>query len=124
MVGAGRRAEATTLALIARLPGIRPAMFERVAEETRDHPAAMLRAPWQGVPYKLYAVEAGRQGQSLPGFLLWSIPARLLRFIPLTLAAAGIGWWFRPAIERRPTAWAAAVLGLWSAGLAWFFWSV
>ena len=121
MHAAGRWAPEPTTRIVASIPGVNPAMIQRVRQEVHDDPAAMLRAAWQGVPYKLYALEAGRQGRSLPLFLLLSIPARLLRLIPLTLLAAGLGVWFRPAIERWPSAWGLAVLALWGAGLFWFF---
>lgn len=38
-----------------------------------------------GTPYKIYAVQAGGLGIGLWGFMLVSIPARLIRFILVTM---------------------------------------
>ena len=43
--------------------------------------------PMSGTPYKIYAVEAGSRGLSLPAFLVISIPARGIRFVAVALVA-------------------------------------
>lgn len=42
---------------------------------------AMLWGPLIGIPYKIYAVQAGALGLSVPMFLLMTIPARIIRFV-------------------------------------------
>lgn len=61
----------------------------------------MINGPLRGVPYKIYAVQAG--GQSLPylSFLFMTILARLERLLPVTLLAGGFGQWFKKSIEKH-----------------------
>ncbi len=69
-------------------PAIGPAMIERVAAELREHGlAAVLLGPLSGTPYKLYALEASGAGIGLAAFLAVSVPARLGRFVLVTLLA-------------------------------------
>lgn len=95
-----------------RLPGIGPAMAGRVAVDVRRRGfLAVLLGPLSGTPYKLYAAEAARQGLSLPGLLAVSVPARLLRFLAVTLLAA---WLAHGPFAALPQ---AAKFGAWA--LAW-----
>jgi membrane protein YqaA with SNARE-associated domain len=90
-VGATQPPERTTRLLDA-IPAISPTMIERVQEEMRQQgPASMLYGPLQGTPYKIYAISAGQQRQSLTETLLWTIPARASRFLLIALVLAGIG---------------------------------
>jgi hypothetical protein len=68
-----------------------------------------------GTPYKLYARAAGVQDESLAAFLLWSIPGRLERFLPLMLLALLAGIVLRRWISARPRAVLSAYAGLWLA---------
>jgi len=102
-VGASQPAQETDRLLDA-IPAISPAMIARVQEEMRqDGPASMIFGPLQGTPYKIYAVSAGQQRQSLAETLLWTIPARGARFLLVALVLSGIG-----VLGRRvgiPAAW-------------------
>ncbi|KAA9394389.1 hypothetical protein FCK90_07115 [Kocuria coralli] len=83
--------EARSAELAARIPAISPAMVEKVDRQLAEHglPALMI-GPFTGTPYKLYARSAGVQDLSLPAFLLWSVPARMTRFVMVTAAVGGI----------------------------------
>jgi membrane protein YqaA with SNARE-associated domain len=120
MHAAGRREDGRLRALFLRIPGIGPAMLERVARQVAARGFfAVLLGPLYGTPYKLYAAESGRQDMSLAGLLLVTIPARLLRFVAVTLLAAWLAHRVAPALEpgTKYAAWAVA----WTAFYAWYF---
>ncbi len=108
----------SALSCLDRLPAIFPAMLERVDVEVRARGAsALLTGPWGGIPYKIYAVQSGRRGVSLVGFLLWSVPGRLVRFVLVTLLAAGL-------CRLMPKAWTVSRRTLWHAAAWVTFYSV
>ncbi len=84
------------------IPAIAPATIERVGGQLAERGAlAVFLGPLRGRPYKIYAVEAGKVGMGFVPFLLVTIPARLVRFVLVSLLAA---W-----IARGPlAAWAPA----------------
>lgn len=88
----GARDAGSGLAMLDRVPAVSPAMIERVRVELEEGglPAIIL-GPTRGTPYKLYALRAGEAGVGWLPFLLVSVPARLLRFVSLTLLAAAVG---------------------------------
>jgi membrane protein YqaA with SNARE-associated domain len=89
MYGWGAIDPVTALTTLDRIPAIKAEMIASVAAEIREHwPLAPFLGPLQGIPYKLYAVQASAQGVGLGAFLLISIPARLIRFVVLTLVAS------------------------------------
>jgi membrane protein YqaA with SNARE-associated domain len=111
-VGASQPAQETDRLLDA-IPAISPAMIVRVQEEMRQQgPASMVFGPLRGTPYKIYAVSAGQQRQSLAETLLWTIPARASRFLLIALVLSGIG-----ALGRRVGIPAAWLLGIYC--VAW-----
>ena len=116
----GRRSYRPAQAFLLRLPGIAPPMLTRVREEvTHRRFLAVLTGPLSGTPYKTYAVEAGRQGLPLAGFLLTTIPARLMRFVLVTALAA---WLAHSVVPALPVAWKLAVwAGSWTVFYAWYF---
>lgn len=84
----GARDASGAQAVLQRLPAIDDREVARVRESVeRSGFAAMLLGPLSGTPYKIYAVEAGSRGMSLPAFLLISVPARGTRFVAATLLA-------------------------------------
>jgi membrane protein YqaA with SNARE-associated domain len=107
-------------AFLLRMPGISTAMLQRVGDEvTRRQFIAVLTGPLSGTPYKAYAVEAGRQRLHFGGFLLITIPARLVRFVLVTAAAA---WLAHAAFPGMPSAWKFAIWAAgWTAFYAWYF---
>ena len=73
------------------VPAIDKAMIAEVQTSLRtDGAMAVFLGPLFGVPYKIYAVEAAGAGIGLAEFLAISVPARLLRFLFLTLVAWAI----------------------------------
>lgn len=90
---------ASSASLLDSVPAVSPAMVSRVEEAMRDQgPASMLLGPLQGIPYKIYARTAGVQEQPLGSMLLWTIPARGIRFVLVALVSALCG-----AMIRRLT---------------------
>ena len=116
----GSESASSALEVLEMLPGINPSMVERVAEELTDSgPFALFYGPVTGTPYKLYAVQASGAEVSAMTFVLVSIPARLARFILITVAAH----YALTALARR---WprvnrAALLLCAWTAFYAWYF---
>lgn len=84
------------------IPLIDSALVNNVADQTRESGViAVLTGPVRGMPYKIYAAQAGEQSLSFLAFLFMTIPARLERFIPLVLILGGIGQWFRAFLEKH-----------------------
>ena len=74
---------------------------------------ALVSGPLLGIPYKIYAVQAGQQQLPLLPFLLVTIPARLERILPAALAGAGAGILFRKFIQQHAGLVAGAYVLLW-----------
>lgn len=88
----GARDPAAARALLDRVPAVSQEMLARVDGEIAAHgPLALFVGPLRGTPYKTYAVLAGERHAGLATFLAVSVPARLLRFLLLTLLAAWVG---------------------------------
>jgi membrane protein YqaA with SNARE-associated domain len=96
------------------VPAISRAAIDSVGDDiTARGVWAVFLGPLSGTPYKIYAVESAARGLSLARFLAVSIPARLLRFVLVTLIFAGAargplrGW--KPARLRsaHAVAWIA-----------------
>lgn len=89
---------ATARAVLNLVPAIDPAMIGEVqAALQQDGVAAIFIGPLAGVPYKIYAVEAGAANLGLISFILVSVPARLTRFLLLTIGA----WAISTALSRH-----------------------
>lgn len=120
--------------LMTRIPAIDAAMVAQVDDEVaRSGYRAMLRGPARGVPYKLYARSAGVQGLPLSRLLAWTVPARIIRFLLVTGASAGLAAASRRAGLNSPDHGLARVFGTperaeravhalgWTAFYAWYF---
>lgn len=117
---AGRHDKGRLRAIFLRVPGIGPSMLDRVAQQVAARGfLAVLLGPLYGTPYKLYAAEAGRRNMSLAGLMLMTVPARMLRFLAVTLLAAWLAHGVVPGLETATKygAWAAA----WTVFYAWYF---
>ncbi len=91
MYGWGVSNPETARAVLDWVPGINVTMITEVQTALNEGGAmAMFLGPLQGVPYKIYAVEAAGAGVGLATFLAISVPARLLRFLMLTVAVLAI----------------------------------
>jgi membrane protein YqaA with SNARE-associated domain len=88
----GLRDVNAVLAILDAIPAISPEMLSRV-RRSLDHQGimAVLIGPFLGTPYKIYAVQAAAAGIGLLPFLLISIPARLGRFLAVTICCSWIG---------------------------------
>jgi hypothetical protein len=75
-------------ALFEFLPAISGATIESVQKQLTDTGlVALFLGPLTGTPYKIYAAEAADLGFGLAIFLAVSIPARLIRFVLVTILA-------------------------------------
>ena len=102
------------------IPAISPDLIGEVRRSLADRGLiSLIEGAFTGVPFKIYAVEAGATQQGLAAFLLMAIPARLLRFAAAAFIAAGATHCLRRHIGE------SALLGLfvaiWVAFYAWYF---
>lgn len=107
-------------ALYGALPAIDGTMINGVRQQLQAQGlVALFLGPLSGTPYKLYALEAAHLGLGYLPFLLVSIPARLLRFVLVTLAAAG----FSRLLSKRLdlTQRRLVLVAGWVAFYAWYF---
>ena len=105
---------------VESVPAISQQMMAKVSAELQNQGAgAVLFGPLSGTPYKTYAVQAAGTGLSVVAFLLISVPARLLRFVLVTLVSYGIGRW---CLRRLPYPWKMACwAGTWLAFYLYYF---
>ncbi len=74
---------------VTHVPAVTGEMLTRVESGLDDTGSwAMFLGPITGTPYKLYAVLAPGAGIGLLWFLLVSVPARLIRFVLVTLVTS------------------------------------
>ena len=72
--------------MVEKVPAVSPVMIDRVNEDLAHHGVwSVFLGPITGTPYKVYAAQAAAAGVGLWLFLLISIPARLLRFVLVTV---------------------------------------
>ena len=96
------------------VPAIDKAMIGQVRTALHEDGAmAIFLGPLLGIPYKIYAVEAAGAGIGLAVFLAVSVPARLLRFVVLTIVA----WAISAALAGRasPRFRSGLLAGIWVA---------
>lgn len=107
---------------MARVPGITPAMVERVdVEVARDGMRALLIGPTKGVPYKLYARSLALAGVPVERLAVWTVPARAGRFLLVTGATGGLETLARRLGVHRPRL-ATLIHGVgWATFYAWYF---
>jgi membrane protein DedA with SNARE-associated domain len=112
---AAATAPSTSASILDGVPTLDRNAIERVSDEMEeDGTRSVTFGPLRmGTPYKLYARAAGVQDESLAAFLLWSIPGRLERFLPLMLLALLGGIVMRRWIAARPRAALSAYAALW-----------
>lgn len=104
---------------MARLPLVRPSMVRAASAWLQEDGACgVLRQPTSGVPFKVFALVAGRDGLPLGWFLLWAMLARGSRFLAVTLGAA-IGGRLLPGFIARHH---CLIVLLWSGGFGVGLW--
>jgi membrane protein YqaA with SNARE-associated domain len=87
--------------IFLRIPAIRPKDIDKVhAELKKMGIAAVLFGPLLGIPYKIYAAYAHLFSSSFY-FLLITIPARIVRFILVTLITPHIINWLFPSASHE-----------------------
>lgn len=120
--GAKRGEKASRKALL-RQPAISRPMINRIDHEMHQQGSrAMLAGPLRGAPYKIYARTAGVQRHPLHQFLLWTIPARMVRFLIVAGAAGAIGKKIRTAQpERAEKILKVGFFAFWILFYIWFF---
>jgi len=100
----GATHQQTLIGVMEALPAIGPEMVDQVRDALSGQGVfALLLGPLSGTPYKLYAAQAAHSGVGLAPFLLISIPARMIRFLLVTLLSyyglkALANWW--PGVNR------------------------
>ena len=106
--------------VLVRLPAVDQPMLAEVHRQIeRSGYAALFAGPLAGRPYKIYAVYAGALGLSVWGFLLVSIPARLLRFVLLAGLTHLVA---RRVLSPLSVRWRQVVFCIcWVSFYAWFF---
>jgi membrane protein YqaA with SNARE-associated domain len=105
------------------VPGISSAMIEEARADMSAHPnRAVFIGPLFGVPYKIFSANASAAGTSLPLFLLVSIPARLLRFLVVTIVCHAILQPLNRWLGERG-AFSVLIIG-WIAFYVFYFWAV
>lgn len=116
----GARDPASALDVLVRIPAISPPMCAEVREQIElQGPASFFIGPLRGVPYKIYAVQAGDLGYGLSLFLVLSIPVRFLRFACVT----GFAILICRASNRQPLRMHRALhLAAWFTFYSWYFW--
>lgn len=99
---------------LARVPGVSAAMISTVHANFQNHGImALFIGPWQGIPYKIFAVQAGISNVGLIKFALTTIPARLERVLVTSLIFAAIGLTFNKNIKKYPLIWIAVYIIFW-----------
>ena len=108
--------------LLLWVPGIHPASLALASTRVSDHGAgALLVAAFQGIPYKVYATELTLAGVSLPVILLWTIPSRALRLLPVAAAAGVGGRILQGSLRRHFRLWVGAYVLFWGGFYAWYW---
>lgn len=88
--------------LFAWIPAISDAMIADVRSQLDERGlVALFIGPLIGTPYKIYALEAAGAGFGIWGFLLISIPARLLRFVLVTSVVALVSKGLKRFVQVR-----------------------
>jgi membrane protein YqaA with SNARE-associated domain len=101
-------------ARLTEIPGINDALLLDAHERFASRGwVAVVRAPLDGIPYKVYATESGLAGKPVPELVSWTLLARLWRFILSAAAAALIGRVFSRSVRRSEGLWLAGTLGFW-----------
>lgn len=103
------------------IPAINETMMADVRAQLADGGVfALFMGPLIGVPYKLYALEAADLGIGLATFLSVSIPARLVRFVVVTVFAGIISRLLRRKYSLSRVRMTHLVC--WSLFYTWYFW--
>jgi hypothetical protein len=110
----------TIRSLLAWIPAIDEGMMIDVRTQLSETGVfALFKGPLIGVPYKLYALEAADLGIGLATFLSVSIPARLIRFVAVTVFVGTIGRLLQRKLSLKHMRMAHILC--WSLFYTWYF---
>lgn len=99
---------------LTQIPGISRAMLADAHEKfAASGWAAVVRAPLDGVPYKVYATESALAGRPLDELVAWTSIARPWRFLATAAGATAIGVVFRRSVQLDEGRWVAASAAFW-----------
>ena len=102
------------------IPAISPAMIWMTGYELNHSGLiSMVLGAFTGVPFKIYAVEAGALGKGLGAFLGMAVIARLMRFVLGALIAAAAASVLRRFYSERTIL--SLLAGFWIIFYAWYF---
>lgn len=103
------------------IPGIGRGMIrDATGRFERDRWAAVVRAPLDGIPYKIYAAEASLRGRPLRELVLMTPFARAWRFVVTAVGAALAGAVLSP-VRRRVGLSLLVYLVVWATTYAIYF---
>jgi len=107
-------------AVFTSIPAINEGMMNNVRDQLQNSGlVALFIGPLVGTPYKLYALEAAQLGYGLFIFLLISIPARLARFVIVTIVSAAASSALSHSVSLRTLQVLHACV--WVAFYSWYF---
>ncbi len=116
----GQNDPAASRAFFAALPAIDDSMIANVQSQLGIAGLkALFVGPLIGTPYKIYAVEAAHLGYGLGIFLLISLPARLVRFLLVSIVAGGMSKLLSRRLSLRQLQ--GLHILFWIALYAWYF---
>ena len=104
-------------ATMAALPGIDSALIKEAAQAYHNGPLAILAGSFSGIPFKLFALEAAKEGSFL--FLLLAPLVRLPRFLAIALFVGGTSRALQRWMKVRQRL--ALLLALWVVFYGWYF---
>ncbi|MBA3666345.1 MAG: hypothetical protein H0W65_01300 [Sphingomonas sp.] len=104
-------------ATMAALPGIDGGLIGEAADRLHHGPHAVLAGSFTGIPFKLFALEAAREGNFT--FLLLAPLLRLPRFLAVALLSGTVSRWLSRRTTGRQRL--ALLISLWTAFYAWYF---
>jgi membrane protein YqaA with SNARE-associated domain len=117
----GAKAEPQAKAVVLQVPFVSRSMFVNTRQGfERNGIWTLVRGPGNGIPYKVYCVQASRYA-NWGTFIVISVLARLERFAPFWVVAAVLGTVFRKQIQRRQMIPALIHVSLWILGYAWYW---
>ena len=117
----GGKNPAQAKAVVLQVPFVSTRMFDTTQQSFQRHGIwALTKGPGNGIPYKVYCVQASRYS-GLALFLVVSLLARLERFALFWLIAGTMGLIFRRNIRRQPKVTVAVHACIWIVGYAWYW---
>jgi hypothetical protein len=120
LIGFGLQSQ--VLDWLQHVPAIRPSMLDVVGHRIDvSGPASLLPAAFEGIPYKAYSALLLARGAPLVTVLIWTVPSRVLRLVPVALVFAGLAAPARKWILRRRALAVALYVSLWACLYGWYW---